>query len=119
MKRQLLIGAAAVSLVGAIGPVGAGAAPSPKYTVTCIVGGSTTAKWQRVTLSQITFAWAAPAGSTITFPSFTGPVQSTWKHGWAFLDTPAASAGVAPATVTVTFQHADGSGADQVTEPCT
>jgi hypothetical protein len=119
MRKQLLIGAAAVSLLGALGAAGAGAAPSPKYTVTCTVGGNTTAKWQRVTLSHITFEWFAPAGSTVVFTSADGPVQSTRRHGLAFLDTPPASAGVAPATVTVTFQHADGSGSDQVTEPCT
>jgi hypothetical protein len=119
MRKQLLVGAAAVSLLGALGPAGASAAPTPKYTITCTLGGSTIAKWQRVALSQITFAWAAPEGSTTVFPSFTSPVPSRLKHGLAFLDTPAASAGVAPATVTVTFEHADGSGADQVTETCT
>lgn len=119
MSKRLIVGAAAVLLVGVVGSGAASAAPTPKYTVTCTIGGSTTAKWQRVMLSQISLAWSAPSGSTAVFPESSSPVPSTWRHGLAELGTPVADAGIDPATVTVTFEHADGSGADQVTAACT
>jgi hypothetical protein len=119
MRKRLVIGAAAALFVAALGSGVAGAAPTPKYTVTCTIGGNTTAKWQRVMLSHITFVWSALPGSTTSFPGSSSPVPTTWRHGLAVLGTPGAVAGVDPATVTVTFEHADGSAADQVTADCT
>ena len=68
MKRRLLIGAGAVSLMGVLGQGIAGAAPTPTYTVACVVGFNTTANWQHVKLGRVAFHWVAPAGSSCHFP---------------------------------------------------
>ncbi len=68
MTKKLLIGAAtALSVLGIFGQGMAGAAPAPAYTVACAVGFNTTANWQHVKLSQVTFHWLAPEGSSTIF----------------------------------------------------
>ena len=68
------------------------------------------------------------AQTALYFPQFVDGVPPGSGVRWisaivvtntAALGTPAASAGVAPASVTVTFQRADGSGTDPVTVDCT
>ena len=88
MKRRLLIGATAVSLMGVLGHGIAGAAPAPKYTIACVVGFNTTAKWQHAKLSRVAFHWTAPAGSSATFPDRTVTIIRKAPHGSAFSTTP-------------------------------
>ncbi|HEX6662496.1 MAG TPA: hypothetical protein VF025_02370 [Gaiellaceae bacterium] len=106
-----------MSLLGFLGAGAAGAAPAPVYTVSCAVAGNTTAQYQHVKLSQVTFAWFA---SGTTFSSITVPITRKAPNGSAFSTTPIAGLdGINPASVTVTFTRADGSGPDQASMTCT
>lgn len=115
MRKRLLIAAAAASLLGVLGGGVAGAAPTPKYTVTCTIGDTTIAHWQRVSLSQVTFDWSAPPGSASTYPSVSAAVSPRPSHGIVTVGTPIVPN---PATATVTFTRADGSPPDVVTVNC-
>ena len=118
MRKRLLIGATAVSLLGVFVPGLAGAAPAPVYTVSCTVGFNTTANYSHVKLSQVKFEWFA--GTTTTFPSVTVDITRKAPNGLAFSTTaPAGLDGVNPDRVVVTFTHADGSGTDTARAPCT
>ena len=117
MTKKLLIGAAtALSVLGIFGQGMAGAAPAPAYTVACAVGFNTTANWQHVKLSQVTFHWLAPEGSSTIFADITVPITKKAPHGFAFSTTPPSS--VHPDRVVVSFTHADGSGTDTVPAGC-
>jgi hypothetical protein len=119
MKRRLLIGATAVSLMGVLGHGIAGAAPAPKYTIACAVGFNTTAKWQHAKLSRVAFHWTAPAGSSATFPDRTVTITRKAPHGSAFSTTPpTAIDGADPDRVVVSFTRANGSGTDTVEAAC-
>ena len=96
MSKRLLIAAAASLLLGVLGQGVAGAAPTPKYTVTCVVGDRTIARWQRARLSKVTLDWSAPLGSVTAGT----PLNPN------------------PATATATFTPADGSPPDVVTVNC-
>jgi hypothetical protein len=98
---------AAALLLGGLGQGVAGAAPTPSYSVSCVVGGLTTADWQRVRVSQVLFEWLAPAGSGIVFDPATVPVTAKAHHGSAF-STTEWSGDVNAANVVVTFTNADG-----------
>jgi hypothetical protein len=117
MKKRLLVGATAVSLLGVLVPGLAGAAPTPAYTVSCVVGLNTTADYSHVKLSQVKFEWFA--GTATTFPSVTVTITRKAPNGFAFATTaPAGVDGVNPDRVVVSFTHADGSGPDRVEVPC-
>jgi hypothetical protein len=120
MKKRLLIGAAALSLLGVLGQGIAGAAPAPSYSVACVVGFNTTANWGHVRLSQVKFHWLAPAGNTTTvFDDATVPITAKRPRGSAFATTPPAGTdNVNPDRVVVSFTHADGSGTDTVEASC-
>lgn len=116
MKKRLLVGATAVSLLGFLGAGVAGAAPTPVYTVSCVVGGNTTANYQHVKLSQVTFEWSAP---NATFDSVTVSITRKAPNGFAFSTTPPAGLdNINPASVRVSFTHVDGS-TDTVPMNCT
>jgi len=115
MRKLLLIAAAASSLLGVLGPGVAGAAPTPKYTVTCALGDRTIARWQRVSLSKVTFDWSALPGSPTTYPSVSATVAPRPSHGIVTTGTPIVQN---PATATVTFTRANGSPPDVVTVNC-
>jgi hypothetical protein len=117
MKKRLLVGATAVSLLGFLGAGAAGAAPTPVYTVSCVVGLNTTAQYQHVKVSQVKFEWFAP---NTTFQSVTVPITRKAPNGSAFSTTPVAGLdGINPASVTVSFTRADGSGTDTASMRCT
>lgn len=119
MKRRLLIGATAMSLLGILGQDIAGAAATPTYTVACFVGFNTTVNWRHVKLSQVSFHWLAPAGSSATFEDANVAITSRAPHGSAFSTTPPTTIdGVSPDQVVVSFTHADGSGTDTVEAGC-
>lgn len=113
MKKRLLIGATAVSLLGVLVPGLAGAAPAPVYTVSCAVGLNTTADYSHVKLSQVKFEWFA--GTATTFPSVTVNITRKAPNGFAFSTT---APGGNPDRVVVTFTHADGSGTDTAQAAC-
>jgi hypothetical protein len=115
MSKRLLIAAAAASLLGVLGQGVAGAAPTPKYTVTCSLGDRTIAKWQRVGVSQVRFDWSAPPGSAAVYTGVGATVAPRPSHGIVTVGTPIVPN---PATATVTFTQADGSPADVVTVDC-
>jgi hypothetical protein len=110
-----VVAAAACSLVAVVGQGVAGAAPTPKYTVTCTVGDRTIVRWQRASLSQVTFDWSAPAGSGATYQSVAASVSPKPSHGLAIAGTPI---NPNPATATVTLTPADGGQPDTVTVNC-
>jgi hypothetical protein len=114
MKRRLLLGAMALSLLGVLGPV-ADAAPSGSYTVTCLVGGQTSVTWRHVKLDQVTLAWSDQANTA--FPSAVVPATFKPPHGYVITPTPR-SGGLNPTSVTAFFEHADGSGTDPVQADC-
>ena len=110
MKRgSMLVVAAALLVAGLAQSVAA--APSPQYTVSCVVGGNTTATWQRVRMDQVDFAWS---GSGVFDPTSVS-ITAKAHHGFVFSTTPW-DGSVAPTTVTVTFTH-DGT-TDQVEAAC-
>jgi hypothetical protein len=113
MRRRLLIVAAALSLLGALGQGIAGASPTPSYSVACMAPGNTTADWQHARVNQVDFHWFAP---NVVFETSTVPVTSKAPHGSAF-STTLLSGGVAPVSVTVTFTHTDGT-TNQVEASC-
>ena len=118
MSKRLLIAVSAASLLGVLGVLGqgvAGAAPTPKYTVTCSLGDRTIAKWQRVGVSQVRFDWSAPPGSATVYIGVGATVAARPSHGIVTVGTPIVPN---PATATVTFTQADGSPADVVTVNC-
>ena len=118
MKKRLLIGATAVSLLGVLVPGLAVAAPTPVYTVSCVVGLNTTANYQHAKLSRVTFDWSAP-GTSATFSSQSVDITRKAPNGFAFSTTPVAGLdGVNPTRVVVSFVHADGSGTDTVQVDC-
>ena len=115
MSKRLLIAAAASSLLGVLGQGVAGAAPTPKYTVTCVVGDRTIARWQRARLSKVTLDWSAPLGSVTTYRTVSAAVSPRPPHGSVTAGTPL---NPNPATATATFTPADGSPPDVVTVNC-
>ena len=115
MRRRLLAATAVLSLLGVFGQGVAGAAPTPKYTVTCVLGDRTTVRWQRASLSRVTFDWSAPVGSTATYQSVSTSVSSRPSHGIAITGTPI---NLNPATATVTLTPADGTPPETVTVSC-
>jgi hypothetical protein len=117
MRSRFLIVLAALSLVGALGQGVAGASPIPSHSVSCVVGGNTTADWQRVRVDHVDFEWFAPAGTSAVFETVTVAVTSKGRHGSAFSTTLLSSSGVAPASVMVTFTNTDGT-TDQAGADC-
>jgi hypothetical protein len=115
MSKRLLIAAAAASLLGVLGQGVAGAAPTPKYTVTCSLSDRTIAKWQRVGVSQVRFDWSAPPVSEAVYTGVGATVAPRPSHGIVTVGTPIVPN---PATATVTFTQADGSPPDVVTVNC-
>lgn len=117
MYKRVLWLVAALGAVGAVAPaVGGAAAPSP-YTVSCSDSGNTNVEWKHQKLTEVTITWSAPSGSDATFDPLVVPVASpTPPHGFVAVGTPSGGGG-APASVTVSFQHADGS-TDQAAASC-
>lgn len=102
-KRRLT--AAAALLVAAAFSGSANAAPTPSYTVTCAVGGETTATWAHGKIDSVSWDWGV--GSSGPAPNVPHP-----PHGFAEAVTPAGAT-----SVTMTFHRVDGT-VDQVTQPC-
>ncbi len=115
MKR-FLISVAAASLLMVFVENAAGAGSKPTYDLTCIVGGLTTATWRHAKLDQATFEWFT-AGSTTAYVSRPVPINTRAPHGSIFTSA-GTLPGVIPATLQVSFRHADGSGSDLVTVAC-
>jgi hypothetical protein len=108
MSKRLLTAAAAGLVLAAFAQT-ATAAPKSPYTVTCAVGGQSSATWSHSKLSGMTFDWTT-SGSPV---STTVPVFSAHPpHGLAVTVTP-----VGATSLTVTFHNTDGTD-DQVTESC-
>ena len=108
MNKRLLTAAAAVAMVAAFAST-ATAAPTPDYTVTCTVAGSSTATWSHAKLQSVTFDWTTAGGPV----SQTVPVLSAHPpHGFALTVTPAGAT-----SLTVTFHRTSGD-SDPVTQGC-
>jgi hypothetical protein len=116
MKRRLLLGATALSLLAVLGAGLAGAAPG-SYTVTCAAGGQTSVSWRHAKLDQVAFTWADSAGTA--YPGTTVPLTFKPPHGYVITQTPRSAAGLGPTSVTLLLGHTDGSGTDQVQAACT
>lgn len=108
MRKRLLIVAAVTSLLGVLAQGPANAAPTPKYGVTCVVGGLTTGDYGRVRVTEVTFTWVGSVG-TAAFDPVTVDITKKGHHGSAFSTTAWNPTAGAPAMVTVTFTNADGS----------
>ena len=118
MRKGSLIGAWLLLCVGALMPAAANADPTPSYTITCVVGGMTTANWSRAKLDQVTLEWFA-AGSTNAYASVSMPVQRpTPPKGFVASSAGTNVGGNIPSTVRVSFRHADGSGSDAEVVSC-
>lgn len=108
MSKRLLTAAAGVLVLAAFAQT-ATAAKSP-YTVTCALGGQSTATWSHSKLSGLTFMWTT-SGTPV---STDVPVFSAHPpHGSALTVTAAGAT-----SLTVTFHNTDGTD-DPVTQPCT
>jgi len=116
MKR-FLIAVTASSLLAVLAQGAAGAAPGPRYDVTCVIGGQTAASWHHAKLDQATFEWFT-AGSPTAYASYTAPLSPHPPHG-SILTSAGTLPGIVPATVHVAFQHANGSATDNVEVACT
>ena len=117
MRSRLWLAVATGLLLAGLGQGVAGASPTPSYSVSCVVGGNTTADWQRVRVSEVLFEWLAPTGSTTVFNPASVPVTAKAHHGSAF-STTEFSGDVTPASVVVTFTNADGT-TSQLKAACT
>ena len=110
MSKRLLTAAAAVVVLAAYAQAATGA-PTPDYTVTCAVGGQSGATWSHAKLASVTFDWTTSGAPVLT----TVPVFSAHPpRGFIVTVTPAGAT-----SLTVTFHHANDSGADQVGHTCT
>jgi hypothetical protein len=118
MKRRFLIGAAAISVLGALGQDIASAGRLPSYDVVCAVGVQTTVNWSHARLDQVTIQWVAPAGSAITYQDVVVPVSPHPPRGFVITATPTSSEGVNPESAVVLFEHANGSGTDRIPVAC-
>jgi hypothetical protein len=118
MKRRFLIGAAAISVLGALGQDIASAGRLPSYDVVCAVGVQTTVNWSHAKLDQVTIQWVAPAGSAITYQDVVVPVSPHPPRGFVITATPTSSEGVNPESAFVLFEHANGSGTDRIPVAC-
>jgi hypothetical protein len=116
MKR-FLIAVTASSLLAVLTQGVAGAAPNPRYDVTCVIGGQTAANWRHAKLDQATFEWFT-AGNTTAYVSYTAPLSPHPPHG-SILTSAGTLPGIVPATVRVSFRHANGSGTDTADVACT
>jgi hypothetical protein len=119
MKRRFLIGAAAISVLGALGQDIASAGRPPSYDVACAVGVQTTVNWQHAKLDQVTIQWVAPAGSAIIYQDVIVPVTPHPPRGFVVTATATSSEGTNPASAVVLFEHANGSGTDRIPVACT
>jgi hypothetical protein len=108
----------AVMLLAGLGQGAAVAAP-PSYDLTCAVGGQTLVTWRHAKLDQATFTWVAPEGSGVLYPTVVVPLSPTPPHGFIVAPTAATINGVDPVSVIVSFEHANGSGLDDVQADCT
>jgi hypothetical protein len=103
-KRRLT--AAAALLLLAVSAGSASAAPAaPTYTVTCALGGETTATWVHGKIVTVTWDWGIASSGPA--PNVPHP-----PRGFAEAPTPAGAA-----SVTMSFERVDGT-VDQVTQPC-
>jgi hypothetical protein len=109
----------AVTLTAAVGQGAAGAGRAPSYAVTCAVGVQTLVTYRHAKLDQATFTWVAPAGSGVIYPTSVVPLSPTPPHGFIVTPTATAVGGVSPVSVIVQFEHANGSGLDDVQADCT
>jgi hypothetical protein len=117
MRKSLLAAAVASSLVAVLGSGAAGAAPTPKITVTCTIGDTTVVRWQRAQVADVAIAWAGPAGTV--YGGVDAPVTPKPPHGLVTVATPLDStAGVAPAAATATVTFAAGGAPEVVTADC-
>ena len=117
MRKSLLAAAVASSLVAVLGSGAAGAAPTPKITVTCTLGGTTAVSWQHARVVDVALTWAGPPGTV--YPGVDTPVASKAPHGLVTTATRVDStAGTAPATATSTLTFADGGAPEVVTVDC-
>jgi hypothetical protein len=109
MRKRLLIAATTLSLLGVLAQGPASAAPTPSYSVTCVVGGLTTADYGRVQVTEVTFEWFDAAGSSAAFEPITVDITRKGHHGSAFSTTDWNPSAGYPVKVIVTFTNADGS----------
>ena len=116
MKR-FLIAVTASSLLAVLAQGVAGAAPNPRYDVTCVIGGQTTATWRHARLDQATFEWFT-AGSATAYATYSAPLTPHPPRG-SILTSAGTLPEIVPATVRVSFEHAKGSATDDVEVACT
>jgi hypothetical protein len=102
-KRRLTAAAALLVLAAYAGS--ADAAPTPAYTVTCAVGGETTATWKHGRIDSVTWTWGA---TTV------GPVSNVPHPPSGFAESPTPAGAT---SVTMSFHRVDGT-TDHVTQPC-
>ena len=118
MRKSLLAAAVASSLVAVLGSGAAGAAPTPKITVTCTVGDTTVVRWQRARVVEVAIAWAGPAGTA--YAGVDTPVTPKPPHGLVTVATPFDStAGVPPTAATATLTLEGGGAPEVVPVDCT
>jgi hypothetical protein len=116
MKTRVLLGAAALSLLGVLGPGLAGAAPAGSYTATCVPGDDTSVTWRHVKLDQVTLTWSDQAGTA--YSTAVVPLGFKQPRGYVITPTPRSGAGLSPTSLIASFEHADGSGTDDVQVAC-
>jgi hypothetical protein len=109
MSKRLLTAAAGVLVLAAFAQT-ANAGPKPPYTVTCAVGGQSSATWSHSKLSGLTFAWTTSSGTVSTDVPVFSPHP---PHGFVVTVTPAGAT-----SLTVTFHNTNGTD-DPVTQACT
>ena len=104
---KALVLAVIASLAAVVGQGAATAGPLPKVSVTCTVGDTTVAEWQRVRVVDVELVWSGPA----VYSSVSSPVAPKPPHGTLTAATPPGS--TPPTSVTATLTP-DGGGAPLV-----
>ena len=117
MQRRVAGAVVGVVVVLIAFPAIAFGGPTPVYTASCVVNGSTGGDWVRAKVVQVTIPWNAPAGSGVSFdPLVVSNASATPPRGMITTATPSVN-GVAPESATFSFQQKNGT-VDRTTVSC-
>jgi hypothetical protein len=116
--QRLLTTLTVFAALGLLAQGVASAAPTPAYDITCVVGGETTVTWSHAKLDQAVLEWFTAGATTPYATTDPIPLSPHPPHGFILTSAGTGIGTNVPATVVAFFEHADGSGTDNVQADC-